>query len=112
MGRSAFARVAPSLGWFIKDGSLSWSFLRRSFHNAGMFLLVPRPEHVRIVLGVLGRAMAELDFELYGYAFLSNHGSYIIGIENRRPRLSPATTFAGHAFRRRRRLTQYNRSYF
>ena len=42
--------------------------------NAGMFLLVPRSEHVRIVLGVIGRAKAELDFELYGYSFLSNHG--------------------------------------
>ena len=50
--------------------------------NAGMFLLVPRPEHVRIVLGVLGRAMAELDFELYGYGFLSNHGSYIICVRD------------------------------
>ena len=48
----------------------------------GMFLLVPRPEHVRIVLGVLGRALAELDFELFGYGFLSNHGSYILGVRD------------------------------
>lgn len=48
----------------------------------GMFLLVPRPKHVRIVLGVLGRALSELDFELFGYGFLSNHGSYIIGVRD------------------------------
>ena len=48
----------------------------------GMFLLVPRREHVRIVLGVIGRAMAELDFDLYGYGFLSNHGSYIIAVRD------------------------------
>ena len=50
--------------------------------TSGMFLLVPKPEHIRIVLGVLGRALAELDFELFGYDFLSNHGSYIIGVRD------------------------------
>ena len=48
----------------------------------GMFLLVLRPAHVRIVLGVLGRALATLDFELFGYCYLSNHGSLIIGVRD------------------------------
>ena len=49
---------------------------------AGKFLLVPRPKHVRILLGVIGRALQTLDFELYGYAYLSDHGSLIIGVRD------------------------------
>ncbi len=48
----------------------------------GTYLLVPRPKHVRILLGVLGRAVATLDFELYGYCYLSNHGSLLIGVRD------------------------------
>ncbi len=48
----------------------------------GMFLLTPRPHHVRILRGVLAKALKELDFELFGYAFLSNHGSMIYGVRD------------------------------
>ena len=48
----------------------------------GTFLLAPRPEHVRIVRGVLAKALKELDFELFGYAFLSNHGSMLYGVRD------------------------------
>jgi hypothetical protein len=48
----------------------------------GRFLLVPRPAHVRILLGVLGRAQDEIGFELYGYGYLSNHGSIIVGVRD------------------------------
>jgi hypothetical protein len=41
----------------------------------GRFLLQPTPDNTRLILGVLGRAQARLDFELYAYAYLSNHGS-------------------------------------
>jgi len=48
----------------------------------GMFLLVPKPKHVRILLGVLGRALQTLDFELFGYGYLSDHGSLIFGVRD------------------------------
>lgn len=48
----------------------------------GMHLLTPKRRHVSLLLGVIGRALAELDFELYGYAFLSNHGSLLIGVRD------------------------------
>ena len=48
----------------------------------GRFLLVPRPAHVRILLGVLGRAQDEIGFELCGYGYLSNHGSIIVGVRD------------------------------
>ena len=48
----------------------------------GIFLLVPRRQHVSLLKGVIGRALATLDFELYGYAYLSNHGSILIGIRD------------------------------
>ena len=48
----------------------------------GMFLLKPTPQNTDLILGVLGRAQAVFDFELYMYAFLSNHGSYLIGVRS------------------------------
>ncbi len=48
----------------------------------GMFLLKPTPQNTDLILGVLGRAQALFDFELYMYAFLSNHGSYLIGVRS------------------------------
>ena len=39
----------------------------------GMFLLKPTRENRDLILGVLGRAQNRYDFELYNYAFLSNH---------------------------------------
>ncbi len=48
----------------------------------GMFLLKPTPQNRDLILGVLGRAQALYDFELYNYAFLSNHGSYLLGIRS------------------------------
>ena len=41
----------------------------------GIYLLKPTPRNKSLILGVLGRAKERLDFELYGYAYLSNHGS-------------------------------------
>ena len=48
----------------------------------GVFLLKPTPENTDLILGVLGRAQERYDFELYAYAFLSNHGSYLIGVRS------------------------------
>lgn len=48
----------------------------------GMFLLAPNQKNTRVLLGVLGRAVTELDFELYGYAYLSDHGSILAGVRS------------------------------
>ncbi len=48
----------------------------------GMFLLKPTAQNRDLILGVLGRAQAVYDFELYNYAFLSNHGSYLLGVRS------------------------------
>jgi hypothetical protein len=48
----------------------------------GTFLLAPNEKNTRALLGVLGRAVAELDFELYGYAYLSDHGSMLVGVRS------------------------------
>ena len=48
----------------------------------GRFLLQPTPDNTRLILGVLGRAQARLDFELYAYAYLSNHGSILVGVRS------------------------------
>ena len=50
----------------------------------GMFLLLPTPPNTKLILGVLGRAQERLDFELYGYAFLSNHGSMLFSVRGAR----------------------------
>ena len=47
-----------------------------------MFLLKPTRENAALILGVLGRAQEMYDFELYAYAFLSNHGSYLVGVRS------------------------------
>ena len=48
----------------------------------GRFLLAPTERNKSLILGVLGRALKCYDFELYGYAFLSNHGSMLIGVQS------------------------------
>ena len=48
----------------------------------GRFLLKPTRRCRDLVLGVLGRAQSLLEFELYGYAYLSNHGSLLVGVES------------------------------
>ena len=48
----------------------------------GMFLLKPTARNTSLILGVLGRAKKTLDFELYGYAYLSNHGSLLLGVRS------------------------------
>ena len=48
----------------------------------GLFLLKPTTRNTSLILGVLGRAKEQLDFELYGYAYLSNHGSLLLGIRS------------------------------
>ena len=47
-----------------------------------MFLLKPTTQNTTLILGVLGRAQERYDFEIYSYAFLSNHGSYLIGVRS------------------------------
>ena len=47
-----------------------------------MFLMKPTPRNAELILGVIGRAQAKYDFEIYAYAFLSNHGSYLIGVRS------------------------------
>jgi hypothetical protein len=42
----------------------------------------PTPENTDLLLGVIGRALSLLDFELYGYAYLSNHGSMLVGVRS------------------------------
>ena len=41
----------------------------------GIYFLKPIVQNTHLILGILGRAKALLGFELYGYAYLSNHGS-------------------------------------
>jgi hypothetical protein len=48
----------------------------------GFYLLKPTGQNTRLILGVLGRAKELLDFELYGYAYLSNHGSLLLGVRD------------------------------
>ena len=46
----------------------------------GRYLLLPTEKTTSLILGVLGRAQALLDFPLFGYAYLSNHGSILVGV--------------------------------
>lgn len=48
----------------------------------GRFLLKPTATNRSLILGVIGRAQRLYDFELYGYACLSNHYSMLIGVDN------------------------------
>ena len=52
--------------------------------NLGHYLLKPTPRSRSLILGVLGRAQKQLEFQLYGYAYLSNHGSMLIGVRSAR----------------------------
>ena len=44
------------------------------------YLLRPSPEVRDVVVGVMAHVQQRLKFDVYGYAFLSNHGSYLIGV--------------------------------
>ena len=46
----------------------------------GTYLLKPTERNTSLIRGVIGRAQEKLDFELYGYGFLSNHGSMLLGV--------------------------------
>ena len=48
----------------------------------GMFLLKPTPANRELIVGVMAHVQERLQFELYGYAWLSNHGSYLIGVNS------------------------------
>ena len=48
----------------------------------GIYLLKPTPRNKSLILGILGRAKERLGFELYGYAYLSNHGSLLVGVRD------------------------------
>ncbi len=47
-----------------------------------MFLLTPKEGHVSLLKGVIGRALELFDFEIFGYAYLSNHGSLLVGVHS------------------------------
>ena len=46
----------------------------------GMFLLTPTPKNKDLIVGVMAHVQERLKFDLYGYAWLSNHGSYLMGV--------------------------------
>ena len=46
----------------------------------GMFLLKPTPQNRSIIVGVMAHVQQRLKFDIYGYAWLSNHGSYLVGV--------------------------------
>ena len=46
----------------------------------GMFLLKPTPQNRSIIVGVMAHVQRRLKFEIYGYAWLSNHGSYLVEV--------------------------------
>ena len=48
----------------------------------GRFLLKPTENNTSLILGVLGRAQHLNGFALYGYAFLSNHYSLLLGVRS------------------------------
>ncbi len=48
----------------------------------GRKLLLPNARNTSLVLGVLGRAQKMYDFEIYSYAYLSNHGSILLGVRS------------------------------
>ena len=51
----------------------------KCLHGRG--LLHPNQHSRSLLLGVIGRAQVMYDFELFGYAYLSNHGSILIGVQ-------------------------------
>jgi len=46
----------------------------------GMFLLKPTPQNRSLIVGVMAHVQQRLKFDIYGYAWLSNHGSYLVGV--------------------------------
>ena len=48
----------------------------------GRFLMRPSTRSRSLILGVLGKAQQKYKFPLYGYAYLSNHGSLLLGIRS------------------------------
>jgi hypothetical protein len=48
----------------------------------GTYLLKPTERNTSLIKGVIGRAQDKLDFELYGYGYLSNHGSMLLGVRS------------------------------
>jgi len=52
----------------------------RALHSR--FLLLPTETCRARVLGVIGKAQAALGVEIFGYAFMSNHISMLIGVRD------------------------------
>ncbi len=46
----------------------------------GMFLLKPTRQTRDLTVGIMAHVQESLKFDIYGYAWLSNHGSYLIGV--------------------------------
>ena len=44
------------------------------------YLFRPSPEIRDVIVGVMAHVQKRVKFDIYGYAFLSNHGSYLIGV--------------------------------
>ena len=60
----------------------------------GLYLLAPTKRNTDLLLGVLGKAQDKYDFQIYGLAFLSNHGSMLIGVRSTK-HLSQILRFIG-----------------
>jgi len=48
----------------------------------GLYLLAPTRRNTDLLLGVLGKAQDKYDFQIYALAFLSNHGSMMLGVRS------------------------------
>ena len=48
----------------------------------GRYLMRPSSRGTSLILGVLAKAQQRYNFSLYGYAYLSNHGSLLLGVRS------------------------------
>ncbi len=48
----------------------------------GRYLMRPSARSTSLVLGVIAKAQERYSFPLYGYAYLSNHGSLLLGVRS------------------------------
>jgi hypothetical protein len=48
----------------------------------GRYLMRPCPRSTTLILGVIAKAQQRYKFPLFGYAYLSNHGSLLLGVRS------------------------------
>ena len=48
----------------------------------GRYLMRPSSQSTSLILGVIAKAQERYSFPLYGYAYLSNHGSLLLGVRS------------------------------